>query len=1292
MAEPFEGLFDSPVTSAQPFDNLFDDAKPRFSEEQRAAEQLRQETGKRKQFDAEFSPVGSPADPQYWKDVAAPFYDPDARRQIKDPNLGGAASAAAAMESIPVAITNLGTTPVDENPNASTAARLSQDVGGGLMRAGLTAPLGPVMLGAGEALAKSNEIATNEPMANIDNRAGTFARVATAGLVPGAASKVAGAVVPRVAEAAPAAVKWLAGTAAGTGVELAGNEVQKGVEYLGTGNEPKTLEGFGQSLVPTPEDLITLAPGVVGSGVQARRAIAGLPQAKPQVLDRTDIRDTPLDPYSYSARAEGIMNAEREVMDEMPFAEAYDVPLLEYSGPRVGREIDYGPMRTPDAPALLEWDSAPDAEPIKPLAGAVYREKPMTRENRESRRADLEAGMLNEYPSIDAIVKEAKAKGIVGRKAIEAQWPFLTRDEAKFVRERAHGRTYGPTASYLDENPDFTPPPNAEAQQPYPSINRQPSREDALRLGRGDPASYRPNFVEGVGRYPDIPRPGYELPPQPEGQVKPTPNEQPQQLPTGQERSGDPSSPELGPTQAQGTGEFPADSRYAGGLNKRLFGMDKELEKHYEAVAEEVGPTPRGMTREQVREAAATAAPFTSDELAKIKDFDVARELTPVDRAVISRQRRTLADKAVREGLNEVEQATERELHRVAKIVRGQPGSDLALLDQEVMSDLISEGNYKAAALEALKQVAPDGVVPEKAIKAIREGVSDPLTMARTVFRESRRNHGFLQSFITANLLSNVFGTVPVNMFSNIVNLAARTVARKPSDVGTAIAGADRGIRDAASRAAFVGKEGFTMEALQNPSLAAKAQGFAAGGRLNPFNWGGRAAFAGDEFIKGMAEQSHIDVLAKAKALEMAGGDKAKAAEIAKQLSDSPTPEMLKEAKEFGKNVSYQMEPDEATGMLSRFINWAPVGKGTRAEIKPIKVAVPFFNTVMNVAKANVALSPAGALAGAVQGARGKITPGQAATQVAMGLIPTAIGVGLAERGMITGPIPDDPGEREAFFEAGKKPWTIQVGNKQIPLAWAGPFALSLGLGAALKEAKRQSANGKIPDDLASIGLAAGGNAFELFMEGSPLISLNSLMEAVAKPSERNLKKLATNVGSSVTPLVSLQGFMNRQNIIPALRDEVLRDKSGQPALEEVLNGIVDRTMLARKVLPERVSSLGTTLDRPGQITQSPPDPVFSELYRLGVDVPQASRNLPKLPGAAKAEEATPEEYRSVLRSGQPIYDLLRQHMATPEWAALPDDQRRLIIERAFGAKGLDRYRDVARKRALAGRLAGAAN
>jgi hypothetical protein len=57
-----------------------------------------------------------------------------------------------------------------------------------------------------------------------------------------------------------------------------------------------------------------------------------------------------------------------------------------------------------------------------------------------------------------------------------------------------------------------------------------------------------------------------------------------------------------------------------------------------------------------------------------------------------------------------------------------------------------------------------------------------------------------------------------------------------------------------------------------------------------------------------------------------------------------------------------------------------------------------------------------------------------------------------ALQGLTTAGVPKDPKEREAFFAAGKRPWSIRIGSKWVPMMYFGPFFWSLAVPAAWKQ------------------------------------------------------------------------------------------------------------------------------------------------------------------------------------------------------------------------------------------------
>jgi len=81
---------------------------------------------------------------------------------------------------------------------------------------------------------------------------------------------------------------------------------------------------------------------------------------------------------------------------------------------------------------------------------------------------------------------------------------------------------------------------------------------------------------------------------------------------------------------------------------------------------------------------------------------------------------------------------------------------------------------------------------------------------------------------------------------------------------------------------------------------------------------------------------------------------------------------------------------------------------------------------------------------------RGKIDQ-EAAAKILGGSIATAIGATFALQGNTTWAPPSDPTEKAWFYASGRKPFSVRMGDKWIPFWYFGPFALSFGIPAAVK-------------------------------------------------------------------------------------------------------------------------------------------------------------------------------------------------------------------------------------------------
>lgn len=104
---------------------------------------------------------------------------------------------------------------------------------------------------------------------------------------------------------------------------------------------------------------------------------------------------------------------------------------------------------------------------------------------------------------------------------------------------------------------------------------------------------------------------------------------------------------------------------------------------------------------------------------------------------------------------------------------------------------------------------------------------------------------------------------------------------------------------------------------------------------------------------------------------------------------------------------------------------------------------VPFIRTPINKGIAMIERSPLGL-------ARGNFDQ-EAMSKIIAGSIFTGLGAMFAMDGNTTWVPPTDPKEKELFYAAGRKPFSVKIGDKWVPAWYLGPYALAFILPAAVK-------------------------------------------------------------------------------------------------------------------------------------------------------------------------------------------------------------------------------------------------
>jgi hypothetical protein len=196
-----------------------------------------------------------------------------------------------------------------------------------------------------------------------------------------------------------------------------------------------------------------------------------------------------------------------------------------------------------------------------------------------------------------------------------------------------------------------------------------------------------------------------------------------------------------------------------------------------------------------------------------------------------------------------------------------------------------------------------------------------------------------------------------------------------------------------------------------------------------------------------------------------------------------------------------------------------------------MKVMIPFIRTPMNRAIQMVELSPLGTLrkSGWTQETRARITAGS---------IITTIGAIEAMNNNTTWVSPSDPKEKELFYSTGRKPFSVKLNGRWIPIWYTGPFALAFALPTAVKyyttEQKAALSEGSI-EKLVDI---ASGTARFIGSQSSTQ-SIGAFFNILSGDVSNNF---SNQMGFTAEQMIPLSGLLRNTNKI---LDPVMRHPEG---------------------------------------------------------------------------------------------------------------------------------------------------
>lgn len=216
-----------------------------------------------------------------------------------------------------------------------------------------------------------------------------------------------------------------------------------------------------------------------------------------------------------------------------------------------------------------------------------------------------------------------------------------------------------------------------------------------------------------------------------------------------------------------------------------------------------------------------------------------------------------------------------------------------------------------------------------------------------------------------------------------------------------------------------------------------------------------------DSFAKKLTEQQEMYRLAFIRAENIASQEnlsKEEAQQLLQYMIENPSEDMIREATENAKRVTFQESNPHIDEGMQKFL-------GNRF----VRNIVMFRKTPTNILRqAFIDRNPAMAVLS--KKFRDDFVAGGSRRQLALGRIATGaeiagMGYMMVANDMVTGAAPKDPKEREAWEQAGKKPYSIKLGGKWVSYEKLEPAGNIIGVIATLAQASNRASMYQLDDE-----------------------------------------------------------------------------------------------------------------------------------------------------------------------------------------------------------------------------------
>jgi hypothetical protein len=268
----------------------------------------------------------------------------------------------------------------------------------------------------------------------------------------------------------------------------------------------------------------------------------------------------------------------------------------------------------------------------------------------------------------------------------------------------------------------------------------------------------------------------------------------------------------------------------------------------------------------------------------------------------------------------------------------------------------------------------------------------------------------------------------------------------------------------------------------------------------------------------------------------------------ARELTES----QLKEADDISRYYVFRKEIDttNASGqgnLLSSVDRVTESLMDVTKNIPLLRLVVPFIQTPMNILKQGIEFTPLGLFT--TLGAKDKTR--QIAKATVGSMILGTIYTEFALKDRLTFAAPRNKTERDAFYEAGKLPYSVKIGDKWVQFSRLGPVGYPMAMAAAIdynfrKNPKAYSDTDKTVATLKGIG--------QFFAEQSYMEGLNSLLENLQYDNVSSIGKTAGSFAGQYVPMSSFLRWLT--SFTDDYNRAVSSESTHKAFMEQIMRGI----------------------------------------------------------------------------------------------------------------------------------------